>query len=227
MTAVPSTLEVISRPDRAASVLDPLRQRLLSLLVTPDSASGLARQLGLRRQKINYHLRELEEDGFVRVVQVRRKGTCLERIVQATARTYVISPEVMGAVAGRAGPGGDRFSSSYLIAVAADLIREVAVLRQRARRAKQELPTLTLTADVRFRSASDRGAFAEELAQTLARLAAKYHDDRAPDGRLYRFMIGGHPAITKKEGTEGLGDKGPRGQEKNQEPTTSPTPPDR
>ncbi|MCH6552126.1 MAG: hypothetical protein IH804_08960 [Planctomycetes bacterium] len=113
------------------------------------------------------------------------------------------------------------------IAVAADLIREVAVLRPRARQAKQELPTLTLTADVRFRSASDRGAFAEELAQTLARLAAKYHDDRTPGGRLYRFMIGGHPAITKKEGTEGLGDKGPRGQEKNQEPTTSPTPPDR
>ena len=31
----------------------------------PDSAAGLARRLGVPRQKLNYHLRLLEDDGLV------------------------------------------------------------------------------------------------------------------------------------------------------------------
>ncbi|MHC4427026.1 MAG: helix-turn-helix domain-containing protein [Planctomycetota bacterium] len=192
-------LEVIDDTDRAAAVLSPLRLRLLEVLQEPDSATGLGRRLKLPRQRVNYHLRELEEAGFLRLVEERRKGNCTERIVQATSRHYLISPEVLGVLGDSPEEAGDRFSSAYLVATAASLIKEVAVLRRRAARAGKRLATLTIQADVRFASAADQAGFAEELGQAVTRLVAKYHDDQAPRGRLYRLMAGVHPVITKSE----------------------------
>jgi DNA-binding transcriptional ArsR family regulator len=197
MSAAPA-LDVIQNPRRAAAILQhPLRRQILQALAEPGSASRLARQLGEPRQKINYHLRELEAQGLLEPVEERRKGNCVERIVRATAAHYLISPDVAGSLAADGGITPDRFSSTYLIAVAARVIREVAELRCRAAAVGKPLPTLTLETDIRFRCASDRNAFAEELAQSFAQLAAKYHDEHAKDGRPYRFMLGGHPIITK------------------------------
>jgi hypothetical protein len=53
--------------------------------------------------------------------------------------------------------------------------------------------TLTLEADLRFASADSRAKFADELAHTIARLAAKYHDDKAPGGRRFRLLAAVHP----------------------------------
>jgi hypothetical protein len=158
--------------------------------------------MGLPRQKINYHLRELEKSGLVRFVKQQRKRNCLERIVQATARSYLISPEVLGSLASDPSRIPDRFSSGYMVAVAARTIRELSILQQRADKAKQPLPTFNLQADIRFASAEDRNGFAEELTQEVARLTAKYHNDAAPGGRLYRFFVGAYPAITKSDDHE-------------------------
>ncbi len=93
----------------------------------------------------------------------------------------------------------DRFSSTYLMASAWRMVRDVIVLRRRAKNVDKKLATLTLEADVRFASAADRHAFTEELANTFANLIAKYHNDNAPDGRAMRFLIGAHPTITKTD----------------------------
>jgi hypothetical protein len=92
----------------------------------------------------------------------------------------------------------DRFSSTYLIAVAARIVREVNLLRRRAARVRKRLATLTLQADINFRSPAARTAFAEELSDTVARLTAKYHDP-SPGSRKYRVIVGGHPVITKTQ----------------------------
>ncbi len=63
----------------------------------------------------------------------------------------------------------------------------------RAREQDERLPVLALDADVRFRSAAERAAFAEELARATVRLVARYHDDTAPGGRLHRVLVGVHP----------------------------------
>ena len=61
--AVPELL-VLSDPVRARTLLDPERRRLVEALARePDSASGLARRLGEKRQRLNYHLRLLERAG--------------------------------------------------------------------------------------------------------------------------------------------------------------------
>ena len=197
MSGLPCSLDVVRQPDRVSALLHPLRQRILAALAEPGSASTLARRLDERRQKINYHLRELEAHGFVELIEEKRKGNCLERIVRATATTYLIDPDVMGTLGEAPQDARDRFSSAYLIATCARVIRDVAEMRRRAAGVGKPLPTLTLQSDVRFRSATERNAFTEELAEAFAGLVAKYHDDTAPRGRLYRFALAAHPVMTK------------------------------
>ncbi len=192
--AAPLALDVVRSPESAAALLDPTRQRLLAHLKEPDSATGLARRLGLPRQRINYHLRVLETAGLVDLVEERRKGNCLERVVRATARAFIISPEALGVLGPGADTAGDRLSGAYLMAAAGRAIRDVAALEHRARKEGKRLATLTLEADVRFASAESRAEFAEELADAVARLAAKYNDDKAPGGRRFRLLAAVHPA---------------------------------
>jgi DNA-binding transcriptional ArsR family regulator len=191
--APPLPLHVIRDSAAAAALLDPTRQRLLAHLTEPDSATGLGRRLRLPRQRINYHLHALERAGLVELVEERRKGNCLERVVRATARAFVISPEALGALGPTAEAAGDRLSSAYLIAAAGRAIRDVASLEARARKAGKRIATLTLEADLRFASAASRAEFAEELADAVARLAAKYTDERAPGGRRFRLLAAIHP----------------------------------
>ena len=189
-----AALHLIEDVDRAAAVLHPLRIRMLAELREPDSAAGLARRLGLPRQQLNYHLRQLEAEGLVEAVGERKKRNCTERLVRAVARSYLISPSTLGQLATDPARIGDQVSSAYLVAVAAQVIRDVAALRDRAERGNKRVPTLTLQADVRFASPKSQQAFAEELSREVARLVAKYHDNEAPNGRRFRFIAGAYPA---------------------------------
>jgi DNA-binding transcriptional ArsR family regulator len=196
-------LEMIAEPGRAAVLLDPLRLRMLGeLREEADSASGLARRLKQPRQKLNYHLRELEKEGFVELVEERRKGNCIERVVRATARAYVIDPGIMGALGIDPAEFQDRFSAAYLVAVAVKTIRDVATLRQKAEKAGKRLATFTLQTEVRFASAADRAACVEELTAEIARLAAKYHNEQAEGGRKFQFVLGAYPTPKKKDETQ-------------------------
>ena len=82
-----------------AAVLPALRRRILECLGEPDSATGLAKRLGLPRQKVNYHLRELEKAGLAECVEKRQRRGCIERRLRATARGYVVSPAFLGELA--------------------------------------------------------------------------------------------------------------------------------
>ena len=114
-------LDVLDDPAAAADLLDPLRARILANLEEPGSASSLAPVLGETRQKLNYHLRALEDHGLVELVEERPRRGLTERVVQATARSYVVSPAALGTIAPDPGRT-ERLSPRYLIAVAARLV---------------------------------------------------------------------------------------------------------
>jgi predicted transcriptional regulator len=201
-------LLTVRDPAQAAALLQPQRLRLLEGLSEPDSAAGLARRLGLPRQQLNYHLRELERAGLVELVEERRRGNCIERVVVATARRYVISPEVLGGLGGDCTGIRDHFSSTYLVAVAARTIRELGELRMRADEEGKRLATMTLESELRFASVEARNAFAKELSDAVAHLVVKYHDATAPGGRGFRVVVGAYPsprrgADSEAEETEG------------------------
>jgi DNA-binding transcriptional ArsR family regulator len=187
-------VSVIHEPEAAAAALHHTRRAVLAALTEPDSAAGLARRLGLPRQRLNYHLRELERCGLLECVEERRKGNCTERLLRATARSFVISPDALGALGATTEAAQDRLSATYAIAVASRTIQEISTLHARARREDKRLATLAIDGEVRFASAEQRAAFAEERSECLAQLIAKYHDDTAPAGRRYRIVAVSHPA---------------------------------
>ena len=113
----------------------------------------------------------------------------------ATASSYVVSPSALGPVAPPHDParGMDRLSASYLIALAARVVREVGQLLRRSEELDKRLATLSIDTEVRFRSAEDRAAFSSELTAAVAALVSRYHDESAPGGRRHRLMIGAYP----------------------------------
>jgi DNA-binding transcriptional ArsR family regulator len=186
-------VEVIEDPAAAVVALDPVRARLLAELSEPASASAVAGRLGLPRQKVNYHLRALEAHGLVHPAGERRWGGLTERVLVASAASYVVSPAAMGAAASDPARAADRLSARYLVSLAARVVREVAALVRVAERAGKRLPTLAVDTEVRFRSAAERAAFTEELAAAVTELVARYHDPDAPGGRAHRLLVAAHP----------------------------------
>lgn len=189
---------VIIDPAAAEVSLDPVRGRLLAALCKPGSATTLAAEVGLTRQKANYHLRALERHGLVELVEERRKGNVTERVLQATAASYVISPTALAAVAPDPSRSPDQLSARWLLAVAARLVRDVGDLIIGAVAAKQRLATFAIDSEVRFANAADRAAFAGELADTVTELIRKYHDEKADGGRPHRVVVALHPSVTTR-----------------------------
>ena len=193
-------LSVIENPAVASVALDPVRSRLLAELRTPASAAALAGRVGLPRQRVNYHLRTLESHGLIRVDSSRRWGGLTERRLVATASSYVVSPGALGAAAADPERGIDRLSASYLVALAARIVREVGQLLRRAQELDKRLATLSIDSEVRFRSAEDRAAFARDLTAGVAALVARYLDESAPAGRRHRLMVGAYPTPEEPKG---------------------------
>jgi len=195
-------LQVIDDPAAATVALDPVRSRLLAELAEPASAATLAGRVGLARQKVNYHLRTLEAHGLVRVASKRRWGGLTERLMVATAASYVVSPGAMGPVAADPGRENDRLSASYLIALAARVIREMGTFLRLARETGKRLPTLSIDTEVRFRSAADRAAFAQELTDAVTKLVSRYHDAAVAGGRAHRLVALAYPKPLKSQAEE-------------------------
>jgi DNA-binding transcriptional ArsR family regulator len=186
-------VEVIADPAAAVSALDPIRSRLLAELTEPASAAALASRVGIARQKVNYHLRALEDHQLVVEAGERQWGGLRERLMVATAASYVVSPGAMGPVAADPGRANDRLSASYLIALAARAVREVGEMWAVTREKNKRLATLSIDTAIRFRSPNARAAFTQELSEAVTTLVARYHDESDPRGRSYRLVVAAYP----------------------------------
>jgi DNA-binding transcriptional ArsR family regulator len=202
---------VIEDPRAAEVSLDPMRARLLAELVEPRSATMLAARVGLPRQKVNYHLRALERHGLVELVEERRKGNVTERVMRATAASYVISPLALAPVQPDPARSPDQLSARWLLAVAGRLVRDVGTLVTGAAKARKPVATFAVDGEVRFASAADRAAFAQELAGAVAALVGKYHDEAAAGGRDHRVVVAVHPSVTGVPGPASSGGPGHSG----------------
>ncbi|HVP61666.1 MAG TPA: winged helix-turn-helix domain-containing protein [Myxococcaceae bacterium] len=188
-------VQVLEAADAAAALLEPARRRILTVLREPDSSAGVARRLGLPRQRVGHHVRALEAAGLLTCVGERKRRNCVERLLQATARSYVLAPQLLGQLGVSTDEVQDRFSSTYLLAAANRVVQEVSALRPRAEAAGKKLPTLTLQTEIRFASARSQNAFLEELLAAFADLVARHHHPDATAGRSFRLSLFGHPAL--------------------------------
>jgi hypothetical protein len=104
-----------------------------------------------------------------------------------------VSSKSRNAVSSNKSRDTDHLSASYLIALASRLVYEVGNLLRRSREANKSLATLSLDAEIRFRSAADRAAFSNDLTKAITTLVARYHDASAPKGRAHRLVVVAHP----------------------------------
>lgn len=194
-------VDVIRDPATAGVALEPMRSRLLTELAEPASAAVLATRVGVSRQKVNYHLRKLEACGLVEPAGERQWGGLTERLLVSSARSFAVSPEVLGSAGADPAKSGDRLAASYLIALGARIVREVGDLWLRARKADKHLATMAIDTEIRFATPADRAAFTRELTQAVADLAGRYHDEEASGGRDYRLVAVAHPTPGERKGS--------------------------
>jgi DNA-binding transcriptional ArsR family regulator len=154
---------------------------LLAQLREPSSATRLAAELGLSRQRVNYHLRELERAGLVELVEERQRRGCTERVL--AARTFVVDPGLVGTQ--------DAFAAGHLVSTASGVVRDVTRMQQAAERRGERLLTFTVEAEVGLAAPEDLDRLTEALARTIASFDAP--------GRSFRVVAGGHPAPAKEE----------------------------
>lgn len=161
------TVGLVADATAISAVLDPLRRNLLALLDAPDSATGLAQRLGISRQRVNYHLRTLEDAGLVELVEERPRRGAIERIVRRTADRLVVDPAALAAP-----PEADRqnrVGASAVIGGAADAIRGVVAAETAADADGKRLAAAAADVTIRVRSPAALHELLTDLAATLAR----------------------------------------------------------
>jgi len=188
-----SAIQLLHDPERVRLALSPVKRRLLERLREPSSATRLAAALGTSRQRVNYHLRALEQAGLVVLVEERQRRGCTERVLVATADAFVVDPSVMHADDASAPPPvQDRYAAQHLIGTAAGVVRDVARMQAAAEREQTRLLTFTVEAEVGFADPGDIERFATRLAELMRQAASEFNPPAG--GRRYRVVAGGHPA---------------------------------
>ena len=188
-----AALRVVTDSGQVRSALSPLRRALLERLRQPASATELAKVLGLPRQRVNYHVRELEREGLVELVEERQRRGCTERVVLATADAFRVEPVVMGAQPAIPTTTRERarFAAEHLVTTAAELVRDVGRQAAEAGAAGARLLTFTVGTEVAFATPADVHRFSGAVAEALATLADEHGSSK---GARYRVVVGGHPA---------------------------------
>jgi len=186
---------LVADDDGLTAIGNPARRRILAALSrAPDSASGLAERLDDTRQRVNYHVRELERAGLIELAEERPRRGLTEKIYRAVGRGFAVDPAVLGSLdAGERLVAGDRWAAGYAIALASRVTREIASLRRRAGRECKRLAVASLDTTVQLRTPKAMEAFVDELARAIAEVVAR-HDDASPSARPFRLVCCSHPA---------------------------------
>jgi DNA-binding transcriptional ArsR family regulator len=192
-------LESVGSVRRASALLNPMRLRLLRLAQEPASATELARRLDLPRQRVNYHVRELARAGFLRPAGRRRKRNWIEQRYVATARSYVLSPEILGPLSPDWRTIEDTASADYLLALTEQVRSDVSRVEQEARSRGQRVSTLSLKSQFRFDSPAQRTEFTNALRQAVVEVIARHSSPdrtaagRPGRGRPFRLVLSCYP----------------------------------
>ncbi len=171
------------------ALASPFRRELLAALEEPDSAVSLARRFDMSRQRIGYHMRELEKAGCIEKTEERQQRGLTERLYRVRPLAYVFTPE-------RTAPADDRqdrFSWATLINSVAQSLSDLVSLRRSADEQGKRLATLALVADIHFANPSARREFTEKLITTVESLARKYDQPEAKGARCHHLLIGAYP----------------------------------
>lgn len=194
----PAPLDFLNITDgKNAAVLlqHPLRAELLARATEPVSATELAAALGVPRQRMNYHVRQLVKAGFLKAAGRRMKRNLVERQYVATARWYALSPRMLGALAGDAGRLPEQHSLLHALMTASVMQSELAAIAEAAANAGVRVRVSSVATELRFESAARRAEFAASLLDEVASLIGKHAsaDASSTAPGSYRLVVGLYP----------------------------------
>ena len=192
-----ASVRVLNDPETLHVLGHPLRVQILEALREPASAATVARQIGQTRQKVNYHLKELEQAKLVEQLRERRVGNFVESIYQAVARSFLVSPEVAWSDPRRVETLRKQHSLQTLVLLGERLQTDAAVLVDRAAFDGEEIASASVVTEARFASEADRETFLDEYLRATAELLDKYGKR---EGAAYRIVLAAYP---KTEGGQG------------------------
>jgi biotin operon repressor len=195
---VTEPVSLVADAPRAATLLKPLRLRILAQARAPASATTIAGALGLSRQSVNYHVRQLARAGFLRRAGRQRKRGLVEQKYIVSARVFLLAPEVLGPMGPDVAAETDKLTAGYLLTLAARMQQEAGRAAREARTQGKRLPVFAIDSEIRFASAEQRARFASALTDAIAKVIAHHtspsdpHDPK-PASRRYRLALGCYP----------------------------------
>jgi biotin operon repressor len=182
-------------------MLKPLRLKILAAARAPLSASAIAATLGLPRQKVNYHVRELARAGFLRRAGRQRRRGLVEQKYVVTAQAFLLGSGVLGPMSADTQEIADKMSAGYLLTLAAEMQREAGHAWRDAHAAGKRLPVLALDTEIAFASPEQRARFAEALASAVTKVVAEHSvpTTQVPRAaRPFRLVLGCYPIPNKE-----------------------------
>lgn len=198
---------LVDSEDAVAALGHPERRRILQALArAPDSASGLAQRLDDTRQRINYHVRALNDAGLIELAEERPRRGLTERIYRPVGRGFAIDPSVLGSLdIGETPEPGDRWAAAFAISLASRTTREIASLGRKAERKGKRLAVASLDTTVRLRTPKAMEALVDEIARAVAEVVAR-HDDPGRGARPFRVTTCTYPAPDAPDGADNTGE---------------------
>ena len=193
------TVHVVRDAAALQALAHPVRVQALESLREPASAAEVARRIRQPRQKVNYHLKQLEQAGLVRRSGERRTGNFVETLYQSAATSFVVSPEVTWADPRRADVLRAQLSLGELVRLGERLQGDAAALLDRAAFAGATIASASVGTEVRFRTEADRASFLSQYLAAVGRLVDQF---AAPDGEPYRLVVAAYPDLESLDAQE-------------------------
>jgi DNA-binding transcriptional ArsR family regulator len=183
----------LDRIDQAEALLKPQRVDVLRQLAEPRSCNEVAARLDQTPQWVYYHVKRLVSAGLVTQVSERRVRGISEGVYEATARSYWLSPRLVGRIGTRS--TRDELSLGHLLDLMEDVQADVATLAEAAGSpAAPALPSLGVSGDIRV-PPEQRAAFMADLRAALQDLFTRYGGD---DGDAFKIALACYPTYPKE-----------------------------
>ncbi|HZO66167.1 MAG TPA: helix-turn-helix domain-containing protein [Kribbellaceae bacterium] len=170
--------------EQAEVLLKPQRIGVLRQLAEPRSCTEVANVLGQTPQRVYYHVKRLVDAGLVTQVSERRVRGIHEGIYQATARSYWLSPRLVGRI-GDLRKAQDELSLGYLLDLMEEVQHDIAGLD----RTRPELPSIGISGEIQV-PAERRQEFLDDLRSALQDIFTRYG---GAEGDAFKLAVACYP----------------------------------
>ncbi|TDB75861.1 helix-turn-helix domain-containing protein [Micromonospora sp. KC723] len=170
--------------EQAETLLKPQRVEVLRQLAEPRTCTEVATRLGQTPQRVYYHVKQLVAAGLAEQVDSRKVRGISEGIYQAAARSYWLSPRLVGRVGGLR-RARDELSLGHLLDLMEEVQADVAALDRTA----PELPSIGVSGEIRV-PPERRQEFLHDLQSTLRDLFTRYG---GAEGDAFKLAVACYP----------------------------------